>query len=175
MRETRPQRVPDKIAKLIGRKKGILLDISLGGTPQERSVVMSPTGDVPHDPRALPFPLPDGCVNTAVVMHVLEYLDQDKFFPWWDELWRVMQPKGIVYVTGPYGGDESQGWLSDPCHRTRVLEISFAWLDPRTPMYAIHKDVGRPTPRPWHPVGMARTPGTQGSISYNVTLQKADK
>lgn len=182
------------VRKLIEGKKGILLDISMGGTPQERSVTLSPKGDIPYDPTwrtaparsqaelsrtrvgawAEPFPLPDGCVNTAVVTHVLEFLDPARFFDWWDELWRVMQPHGIVYVSGPYGGDDSQGWLSDPTHRTRVLETSFAWLDPRTPLYAIHDMTGRPRPRPWRVQTTARVPGTQGSISYNATCQKAD-
>lgn len=160
------------LSKLLARKKGILLDISLGGVPQERSVVLSPSGDIKQHPCSLPFKLPDGCVNTAVVTHVVEFLDPALFFDWWDELWRVLQPKGICYISGPYGGDDSQGWLSDPTHRTRVLETSFAWLDPRTPMYALHESLGRTQPKPWHPLGMSRVPGTQGSISYNVTLQK---
>lgn len=159
--------------KLVQRKSGIILDISFGGTPQERSVSLGPTGDIRHDPRKLPFPLPDSCVNTAVIMHVLEYVPQPLFFKWWDEVWRVMQPKGIVHVSGPYGGDESHGWISDPTHLTRVIEQSFAWLDPRTPMYSLHGNLGRPTPKPWFPAATARVPGTEGSISYNVTLIKA--
>jgi len=164
------QSIPSKIEKLLARKKGILLDISLGGVPQERSVVM--TADLKHSPLVLPFPLPDACVNTAVVTHVLEYLEPVQFFAWWDELHRVMQPHGICHVSGPYGGDESHGWLSDPAHKTRIIETSFAWLDPRTPLYTLHEGVGRQTPKPWHPLGIARVPGTQSSISYNATLQK---
>ncbi len=162
-----------RVRKLVARKKGILLDVSMGGTPQPRSVTLG-LGldcDIRHDPRELPFPLESGCVNTAVVTHVLEYLQPDQFFAWWDELHRVMQPRGVVYVSGPYGGDESHGWLSDPQHRTRVLEASFAWLDPRTPLYEEHIKVGRQMPRPWHPLHLARVPGTQGSISYNVMLE----
>lgn len=170
LRLLRKSDVSPKIEKLLARKTGILLDISLGGTPQARSVVMSV--DLKHSPLVLPFPLPDTCVNTAVVTHVLEYLEPAQFFAWWDELHRVMQPQGIVHVSGPYGGDESHGWLSDPAHNTRVLETSFAWLDPRTPLYTLHEGVGRAQPKPWHPLGIARVPGTQGSISYNATLQK---
>lgn len=169
-----PAILPDSVRRLIERKKGILLDVSLGGVPQERSVSLAPSGDVRHDPRLIPWPLPDGCANTAVVTHVLEYLDPSLFFAWWDELWRVMQLRGIVYVSGPYGGDDSQGWLSDPTHLTRVLETSFAWLDPRTPLYPIHPQCGRSFPRPWYTQTTARVPGTQGSISYNATLQKVD-
>jgi hypothetical protein len=164
--------VNPRIKRLITKKQGLMLDISLGGTPQPRSVTLGPKGDVKHDPRKLPFPLPDSCVNTAVVTHVLEYLQPEKFFDWWDELWRVVQPFGTVYVSGPYGGDESHGWLSDPTHRTRVMEQSFAWLDPRTPLYALHPNLARKTPKPWWPLTLARVPGTEGTISYNCTLQK---
>ena len=165
-------RLKPRVRVLLARKKGILLDISLGGTPQPRSVTLGPAGDIRHDPTKLPFPLPGGCVHTAVVVHVLEYLTPGYFFHWWDELWRIVQPFGSVYVSGPYGGDESQGWLSDPNHKTRVLEQTFAWLDPRTPLYAEHGKVGRKTPKPWWPIQLARVPGTEGSISYNCMLQK---
>lgn len=159
------------VRALLKKKAGILLDISLGGTPQPNAVVMSPTGDLAHDPRKVPFPLPNGVVHTAVVTHVLEYLEPDQFFAWFNELHRVMQPNGTVYLSGPYGGDESHGWLSDPAHRTRILEQSFAWLDPRTEMYALHANLGRSTPKPWWPLTLARVPGSHGTVSYNVCLQ----
>lgn len=158
--------------RLLERKKGILLDVSLGGEPQPRSVALRPGGDIAHLPTRIPFPLPAACVHTAVVTHVLEYLAPEAFFAWWDELWRVMQPAGVVYVSGPYGGEESHGWLSDPAHRTRVMEQSFAWLDPRTPVYGMHAGVGRKPPKPWHPLTVSRVPGTHGTLSYNVTLAK---
>jgi hypothetical protein len=161
-----------QVKKVIARKKGILLDVSLGGEAQPRSVSLRIGGDIPHVPTKLPFPLPDECVHTAVVTHVLEYLEPSSFFKWWDELWRVVQPSGIVYVSGPYGGDESCGWISDPMHRTRVIEQSFAWLDPRTPFYEVHDNLGRPRPKPWHPLALSRVPGAHGTLSYNVTLQK---
>ncbi len=166
-----PQLSP-RIHTLVKRKAGILLDISFGGTPQPRSVTLGPTGDIRHDPRQLPFPLPDACVHSAVVMHVLEYLSPGSFFAWFDELWRIVQPFGSVYITGPYGGDESHGWLSDPTHLTRVLEQSFLWLDPRTPVFAQHASVGRQPPKPWWTMQLARVPGTESTISYNVMLQR---
>jgi len=167
----RPVGTNRRNTKLVTKRSGILLDICLGGTPQPNSVVMSPTGDVKHDPRKLPFPLPDKCCHTVVVTHILEYLEPDQFFRWWDELHRIMRPGGAVYVSGPYGGDESQGWVSDPTHRTRVTEQSFAWLDPRLPFWPMHKELGRRTPKPWHTVAVARVPGAHGTISYNVTMQ----
>lgn len=149
-------------------KAGVLLDISLGGTPQANSVTFA---DLRQSPLRLPWPLPDRTVHTAVVTHVLDYLTPEQFFPWWDELHRVMRPGGVVYASGPYGGDESVGWLSDPTHRTRIVEATFAWLDPRTPLYAEHAALKRAQPRPWHVLAQARVPGTLGTISYNCTLQ----
>jgi hypothetical protein len=159
------------LAALLKQKKGLLLDISFGGTKQPRSLTLGPNGDVKHDPRVVPFPLPAGCVHTAVVTHVLEYLPPQQVFAWFDELARVMQPYGIAYLSGPYGGDESQGWLSDPTHQTRIVEQTFAWLDDRLPFYALHESVGRSKPRIWHTVSMARVPGAHGTTSYNCAIQ----
>lgn len=167
--------VTSRIAKLLAQKKGILLDISFGGKPQPRSVTLGLNGDIKHNPLMIPFPLPTASVHTAVITHVLEFLPPQTFFKWFDELWRVVQPMGTVYVSGPYGGDDSLGWLSDPTHRTRIIEQCFAWLDPRTPLYALHPNLGRRTPKPWWPLTLARVPGTEGSISYNCVLQKRVK
>ena len=155
-------------AALVRRKGGILLDISLGGQPQPNSVTFT---DLKRSPLKVPWPLPDKVVHTAVVTHVLDFLAPGDVFRWFDELHRVMRPGGVAYFSGPYGGDESVGWLSDPAHRTRVVEATFAWLDPRTPLYAEHDQLARPRPRPWHVLALARVPGTLGTISYNCTLQ----
>jgi hypothetical protein len=145
-----------------------LLDISLGGTPQEGAVTMQ---EIKHDPRELPYPLPTASVHTCVVTHVLEYLAPSQFFAFWNEVHRIVRPLGVVYVSGPYGGDESHGWLSDPQHQTRVIEQSFAWLDPRLPFYELHPSLGRALPRPWYGVSLARVPAPNSTVSYNVMLQ----
>lgn len=165
------KRLSPRIATLIEQRKGILLDISFGGTPQPRSITLGPHGDIRHDPRTLPFPLPDACCHSIVITHVLEMLEPSEFFRWFDELHRILKPHGLVYISGPYGGDESQGWLSDPTHKTRVVESTFLWLDARFSLYREHPNVGRPIPKPWHPQQIARVPGVNGSISYNCVLQ----
>jgi len=154
-------------ARLLRSKAGLLLDISPGGTPQENAIVLSTYANV----LMLPFPLPTASVHTAVLTHVLEYLAPELFFPWWDDLWRIMKPKGIVYVSGPYGGDDHHGWITDPAHRVRIVEQSFAWLDPRTPLYELHAAAGRRPPKPWHTLTTARVPASQDTISYNAMLQ----
>ena len=163
------------LSALLADKKGILLDISFGGVPQDRSVTLSPAGNLPHDPREIPFPLPDACVNTAVITHVLEYLDPETFFAWFDELHRVVQRRGTVYISGPYGGDESHGWVSDPTHRIRIIEQTFLWLDPRNPFYALHLSLGRKNPKPWNATQSSRVPGAHGTYSYNIVLERMDE
>jgi len=161
-------KVNKRIQQMLVKKRGILLDISLGGVTQEGAVTMA---DLQHDPRTLPFPLPDGCVHTAVITHVLEYLPPSQFFAFWDEVHRIVRPKGSVFVSGPYGGDGSHGWLADPLHQTRVIEQSFAWLDPRLPFYEQAPTLGRAIPKPWHTVQVQRVPGTHGTYGYNVHMQ----
>ena len=157
-----------RVQRLVKKKAGVLLDVSLGGTPQPNSLTFA---DLKHDPRKVPWPLPSGSVHTAIVTHVCEYLEPVQFFRWFDELHRVMRPGGICYLSGPYGGDESMGWLSDPTHRTRIVEGSFAWLDPAHPAYQLHAQSGRTMPKPWTVVALARVPGSLGTISYNATLK----
>lgn len=152
---------------LVKQRSGILLDLSLGGTPQPNSVTCA---ELKMDPRKPKFPLPTASVHTCVATHILEYVEPTQVWQWFDELHRIMRPGGTVYCSGPYGGDESQGWVSDPSHRLRVVEQTFAWLDPRLPFYPHHADMGRPLPKPWHVLQATRVPGTHGTTSYNVIL-----
>jgi len=161
------------VKKLLKARRGLILDISFGGKPQARSVTLSPHGDIRHDPRKTPLPIPTASVHTAVVTHVLEYLDPVTFYDWFDELHRIMLPDGLAYFSGPYGGDESWGWLSDPTHRVRVVEQTFAWLDPRLPFYEKHTECPRKKPKPWLTEGIARVPGAHGTYSYNAALRVA--
>lgn len=163
---------PIDVNALLESKKGILLDISFGGTRQERSVTYGPYGDFDLDPAATIRELPANCVNTAIVTHVLEFIAPHVFYRWFDSLHYVMQPNGVVYFSGPYGGDESFGWISDPSHRIRIVEETFHWFDPATPFYEIHqKHLSRPAPKPWKILTSARVPGPYGTLSYNVTMQ----
>lgn len=159
-----------RAAKVVKRKAGILLDLSLGGTPQPNSVTCA---DLKIDPRKPKFLLPTGSVHTCVATHILEYVAPTDVWHWFDELHRVMRPGGTVYFSGPYGGDESAGWVSDPSHRVRVVEQTFAWLDPRLPFFSQHADMGRAQPKPWHVLQATRAPGTHGTTTYQVVMRSA--
>jgi len=149
----------------------VLLDLSLGGTQQANSLWLNPRGDIPHDPRVIPFPLPDHCAHSAVIVHLLEYLDQAIYYAWWDELWRVMRPGGIVYVSGPFGGDDSIGWLAEATHKIRIVDLSFGYLDPMLPPYLEHAAAGRiPPPKPWRVLMSSRAAGSVG-LNYEAQLQ----
>jgi Methyltransferase domain len=154
--------------RLVAKKAGILLDCSLGGTPQANAVTFA---DLKASPLFVPWPLPDRSCHTIVITHVVEFLQPSQWFRFWNEVHRVLRLGGIVYCSGPWGGDESQGWLSDPTHQTRVVDQSFAWLDPRLPFYALHPTLGRPVPKPFHLLVSHRVPGENGTVSYNVTLR----
>lgn len=156
-----------KRAAIVKKKSGILLDLSLGGTPQPNSVTCA---ELKMDPLKVPFPLPTASVHTAVVTHLCEFLEPQNFWKWFDELHRVMRLGGIVYMSGPYGGDDSQGWVSEPSHKVRIVEQTVAHLDPRLPFFNHHADVGRPQPKPWHVLQATRVPGVNGTTSYNFIL-----
>jgi hypothetical protein len=154
--------------KVVKAKTGILLDVSLGGTAQPNSVTFA---DLKASPLKVPWPLKDGECHTAVVTHCLEFVEPTHIFRWFDELHRVMRPGGIVYLSGPYGGELGDGWLSDPSHRTRITERSFIWLDPRGPYWQNHADIGRQHPRPWQVLQATRAPGMNGTQTYNVVMK----
>ena len=161
-------RYPRALAvRALRAKRAILLDVSLTGPPQTHAVWLAPSGDVPHDPRVLPWPLPSQCAHTAVVPHVLEYLDPATWDAWWTELHRVLRPKGRVYISGPYGGDLSVAWFDDPRHRMRITGEGLRHLDvrARTP-----EEQTRPLP-PWHVVSFTRLPVGGGRIHYNAILE----
>jgi hypothetical protein len=160
--------VAKRAQAIVKRKAGILLDLSLGGTPQPNSVTCA---ELRMNPLKVPFPLPTASVHTCVATHILEFVDPTKVWRWFDELHRVMRPGGTVYFSGPYGGDESVGWVSDPSHRVRITETTFAWLDPRFPFAQQHGDMGRKQPKPWHVLQATRAPGTHGTTSYQVVLR----
>ncbi len=165
-----------QVSKLLARKAGITLDISYGNwEKQAHSVRLGPGGDIDRDPRIVPFPLPSGCATECAVTHVLEYLPPEHFFAFFDELHRVMRPNSILYVKGPYGGEDSMGWISDPTHQTRIVEATFSWLDPRTPLHPLQEsERGRKPPMPWFVMGFWREPGTLGTVAYKAMLARGE-
>lgn len=155
------------VQTLLRRKRGIVLDVSRRGPAQDGAVRLAPAplGDVPHDPVVVPWPLPDKSVLTAVVTHVVEYVEPRALWAWFNELHRVCQPGAKVYLSGPYGGEEAWAWLSDPLHLTRITSPALEHLDPRvTARYEIYQ------PKPFHIRAFTRVPGPDG-VAYNAILE----
>lgn len=159
-------RVPRTVASLLRARRGVLLEVALDGERQPQAVRLGPTGDVPHDPFTLPWPLPARCAHTVVVPHVTEFGDPTQWDAWWGEVHRVAQPGAKVYVSGPYGGEESYAWVRNPRHRIRVVEHTFGDLDPR----AEHYVAGR---APFYLRAFTRVPGPEFTTSYNAILEVA--
>lgn len=150
------------------RARGVLLDISLTGPRQEGPfLLLRPGGEIDVDPRrTTTWPLESASVLTAVVSGVVEQVDRDQWFDWWNELHRVCKPKAKVYLSGPYGGEENWGFLSDPRNRIRVIESTLETLDPRSPFYAADQ-----APNPWFCLTFTRVPAPHGQVGYNAILE----
>jgi SAM-dependent methyltransferase len=135
------------IDALIAEQSGIMLDVGCGENKQPGFVGMDARPldgvDIVHDWNVYPWPLPDGCVLTAVASHVVDHVNpaDGGFLRWMDELWRVMRVGGEVAIATPHG--LSQGFRQDPTHCNPMDEATFSYFDPDHPLWTIYK------PRPW--------------------------
>jgi len=137
------------IDALLAEHSGIRLDIGCGANKQPGFVGMDARAldgvDIVHNWNNYPWPLPDGCVLTAVASHVVEHVNpaDGGFLRWMDELWRVMRVGGEVAIATPHG--LSQGFRQDPTHCNAMDEATFAYFDPAHPsgLWNIYQ------PRPW--------------------------
>jgi SAM-dependent methyltransferase len=139
----------EKIAKLLEERGGIRLDIGCGASKQPGFVGIDmmdlPGVDIIHDLEETPWPLPDGCVLTAVASHVLEHINPHKgvFINVMDEVWRVLKPGGQFAFVVPYAG--SHGYYQDPTHCNPINETTMGYFDPLhvSQLYQFYK------PKPW--------------------------
>jgi SAM-dependent methyltransferase len=78
-----------------------------------------------------PISLPDDSVDLVIALHVLEHIGyQGEIGPWfyfWQELYRVLKPNGIVTFECPY---YSSLWAwADPTHTRAISEMTFLYLN----------------------------------------------
>lgn len=86
--------------------------------------------DVVHDLNVYPWPFADGLFDRVHAEDVLEHLDSVVMAM--DEIWRVLQPGGVVWIRGPdFRGVNA---CADPTHRRAFNEYSFDYLDPLLPI-----------------------------------------
>lgn len=122
------------IKQLLKDKGGIRLDIGGGNNPNPGFVNIDilplPNVDIVWDLETTPWPLPDGCVTTAVASHVLEHINPHKgvFINVMDEVWRVLKPRGQFAIVVPHA--QSPGFAQDPTHCNMINETTMHYFDP---------------------------------------------
>lgn len=133
------------IEALIREKGGICLDIGCGDDKQKNFIGLDkrplPGADIVHDLEVFPYPLPDECCLTIVGSHIIEHIKPWLTIDFFNELWRILKPKGQLALATPYAG--SPPYWQDPTHCNGFTEVTFQYFDPDYPMYAIYH------PRPW--------------------------
>ena len=123
-----------------GRKQDMALyGIAHAGVPltPEQVTFLTLDGDASVNPTLVcdlgndPIALPDDSVDLAVAMHVLEHIgvqgDTRQWFAFWEELYRVMKPDGILQFECPL---HSSVWAwADPTHVRGVSEYTFLYFN----------------------------------------------
>ena len=133
---------------------GTLLDIGCGAVkfaPNWTGIDYRPLPgvDIVHDLEVFPYPIPDDSVLTARMSHTIEHMKPWLTLSVMDEIWRIMKPKGQLYIAAPYG--VSYRFVQDPTHCNPVNETTFLYFDPAPAhlkggvniLYSIYQ------PKPW--------------------------
>ncbi len=144
--------------------------------------------DVVHNILDFPWPFPDDCACIIQLSHLLEHipptdyklvkeynddgsLKDVKLERVWaqiallDELWRVSEDDGQVWITAPYGF--SHGFVQDPTHIKPINESLFEYFDPQYMLYSIYK------PKPWRINTIEYQTG--GNILAILNTRKSDR
>jgi hypothetical protein len=142
------------IDELLRERGGIMLDIGCGANKQTNFVGMDVRPldgvDIVHDFNVHPWPLPDGCVISAIASHVVEHVPpvsigpdgtRFPFIEFMDEVWRVLKVGGDFAIVVPHG--RSSGYLQDPTHVNACNENTWFYFVPSHPLWSIYQ------PRPW--------------------------
>lgn len=82
-----------------------------------------------YDLNVLPWPWSDGEFDRVQAEDILEHLDD--LVASMDEIWRVLQPGGLVWIRGPH--HLGLNAVVDPTHKRAFNEYSFDYLDPNLP------------------------------------------
>jgi SAM-dependent methyltransferase len=108
-----------------------------------------PGVDIVHDLEVFPWPLKDESCIQVVASHVLEHIKPWHQLDLFNEVWRIMKPKGAFVIAVPYG--VGHGFVQDPTHCKPFNESTFMYYDPEPPgippgqniLYKIYE------PKPW--------------------------
>jgi hypothetical protein len=126
-------------------QRGIRLDIGCGENKQKGFVGMDrrrlETTDIVHDCENFPYPLPDESCSVILMSHIIEHITPKYMIDLFNELWRIMQMEGQLWISMPYG--VSYGFQQDPTHCNACNEATWTYFDPDYFLYTIYR------PLPW--------------------------
>jgi len=140
-------KIPTYVKTLLSKnKRGIKLDCGCGLNKQKGFIGMDKRKipgvvDIIHDIEVFPFPLPDNTCSVILMSHVIEHIKPWLMIDLMNELWRVMEPGGQLWLAFPYAG--SFGFWQDPTHCNGCNQATFTYFDPKHPLYQVYK------PLPW--------------------------
>lgn len=115
--------------------KSIKLDIACGNNKQKGfiGIDISPDSkaDIIQDLNTYPWPIEDNSVEQAFCSHYLEHIPhgngyEDPFWDFFDELYRILKPKGTVTFITPYYA--SARAFQDPTHMRFITEPTYFYL-----------------------------------------------
>lgn len=92
-------------------------------------MVKMPGVDVVHDLEIFPYPFADDSLEEIKAIDVLEHVNN--IIGIMDELWRILQPGGKLFIRGPHAAYPLQAWR-DPTHRRLFVPGTFDNWDPDT-------------------------------------------
>jgi len=150
---------------------GVRLDVGCGFNKQDGFIGMDrrpeTNAEIIHDVSDLPWPLEDNSCRFVLLSHVLEHLDPKYNIDLFNEIWRVLEPRGKVMVAVPWPGSKSG--YQDPTHvRSGFLPETFMYFCPdigqanTNPLYNVYR------PKPFKLVG---TPDIMVGVYCNVVLE----
>lgn len=113
-----------------------ILDLGCGRTPKQDGVIRLDVDYAVH-PDYICFlgyehiPLDDNSVDMARAIHVLEHIgkqgDTGAWFHFWQDLYRVLKPEGLLYLESPMW-NSVWAW-ADPSHSRALSPEAFAFLN----------------------------------------------
>jgi SAM-dependent methyltransferase len=104
-------------------------NVQMDGAVNHDLVQHSSWVDVAHDLEVTPWPWADDTFETVWAMDLLEHLHLG-FIGFFNEVWRILQPGGVVLVRTPMWN--SPNAVIDPTHVRCYHPESFHYLDPAT-------------------------------------------
>lgn len=96
--------------------------------------------DVEHNLEVFPYPFEGNQFKEIIMQHCIEHISRDNFPKLVQELHRISQPGGQIYISAPYY--LSRNAYTDFTHKNFMTEESFSYFDPNHPLRQLGKIYG---------------------------------